>query len=79
MWVPTNVCGCCEDIFTIFILTIIVIFIRCCSFAKTIGDACSQEDEKEKAKARVQTRLIIEERSDGYHLVWRNENTKTKP
>ena len=75
MWVPTNVCGCCEDIFTIFILTIIVIFIIFFGFA----NACRQEDEKEKAKARVQTRLIIEERSDGYHLVWRNENTKTKP
>lgn len=48
MWVPANVCGCCEDPFTICFLTIIVIFVICFGIVKPIANAGSQEDNREK-------------------------------
>ena len=50
MYVPIDICECCEGSFTIFILTIIVIFIIFFGIVIPIANVCRQEDEREKAE-----------------------------
>lgn len=50
MWVPTNVYGCCEDTFTIFILTLIVILVLVFGIFLPITHACCQEDGRERVE-----------------------------
>ena len=50
MYVPIDICECCEGSFTILILTIIVIFAMFFGIVIPIADVCRQEDEREKAE-----------------------------